>query len=177
LIKEIKNSAGQTTGTRILGVTTIERPSPSDIVNDAIGLLTGGITKSIDGYHRIDKTLLDIPFAEDPRLWICPIPDTNSMDPLFDHGHSNLYMRGVNAPDQRLMVNWIADQWDDGMANIIVYKLTGYSVVHRLHDIQLVGHPGHEERAWWFKGDNNIRKDPHPARDSEIKWLYIGTIF
>lgn len=156
-------------------VGTVDVPSPSDIIrNDSmISLLVhGGIYVDNKGRHRIKKELLYIPFQDDPQLWICSIPDTNSMDPLFDSPHTNLYIRGVDELDMSIMVSWIAVKWQQfGDANILVYRTPNNYAVHRLVEIK------GSERLWYFRGDNNWARDPEPANDEGIEWLMAGVIY
>ena len=152
-----------------------EQPSPSDIFRGekVSQLFREGTYYESGLYKRVKKELLNIPFEEDPELWISPIPDTNSMDPVFDKGHNNLYIRGFTGIDQQIMINWIALQYAKGSRDILVYKLgSDRPIVHRVSRMEddIIG------RRWWFKGDNNMVEDPKPATDAEIEWLYAGTI-
>ena len=156
---------------------TVDVPSPSDIFlsKEVPELLVhGGIYEDQQGRHRVKKELVAIPFKQDPQLWMSIIPDTNSMDPVFDSPHTNLYMRGIDDGDMVVMVDWLAEQWEQQRdANILVYKTTSVYAVHRLASIKTVGH----KRLWYFKGDNNWSKDPEPAGDEGIEWLLAGTIY
>ena len=160
----------------------MDKPSPSDILKEGYGalFLTDGVRLLKGGpYHVVKRELLNIPFECDPRLWICTIPDTNSMDPVFDSEHINLYIQGFGKTDQKIMVDWLVNEWFyKKSANILVYRTNGVgstSVVHRLKDIKY----GKDNltRIWTFRGDNNRRDDPWKAGDADIQWLLIGTIY
>ena len=154
-----------------------DKPSPSDIIrNDRFEeIFTGGIYSDTNGRWRIKRELLHPNFNDDPELWLSPIPDTNSMDPVFDSEHNNIYMRGVNVADQSLLIQWLAYEWTQKrMANNIIYQASPYSlIIHRLKKVE--GRP--PLRRWTFMGDNNTGTDPHKATDQEIKWVMIGTIY
>lgn len=153
---------------------TVDQPSPSDIVRDdqVISLFTGG-TVYHDGVHwRIRRDVFNIPLAEDMKLWVCSIPDTNSMDPVFDAGHKNLYVWPTNHADKNQLRNWMVEQYNAGNRDIAVYRNATTYAVHRISRITM----DKTGRRWYFKGDNNAREDSGYARDSEIEWLYIGTI-
>ena len=154
-----------------------EKPSPSDIVkNDLIKeIFQGGIYQDGAGRWRIKRELLWPFFNDDPELWLCIIPNTNSMDPVFDKEHINIYMKGYTAPDHSLLIQWLANEWTfKRMANIIVYQPGPYTpVVHRLKKVEDV----YPNRRWTFLGDNSAGTDPHRATDQEIKWVLIGTIY
>jgi len=149
---------------------TQDVPSPSDIVKD-IGTQYYEMTNRVE----IDLNHLNIPFTKPPKIWVSPIPDTDSMDPVFDHGHGNIYIAGSDEDNQNILLEWLSNEWFyDKRANIIVYQLPGQNpIVHRLDHVAWTG----KGRKWWFKGDNNISKDPTPASDNDIKWLLIGTIY
>ena len=140
---------------------TRDKPSPSDIVkpeainyDDATGILT------------IDFTKTNIPFKKVPKLWIPSIPDTNSMDPVFDYGHSNLLLSGQDAEDHQRLVEFMARH----PGNIAVYQ--PQNIIHRVVEI------GGDDQGRFFKfrGDNNFRDDPYKIRDANISHLYAGTI-
>ncbi len=151
----------------------LEQPSPSDIVAQDSLEVQYHADKRISVLILLDQ--LNIPFTKEPRVWISPIPDTGSMDPVFDHEHNNIYIQGLDAANQAILVSWLFDEWwNKKRANIIIYQLPGSNpVVHRLLKIDIDG----QGRKWWFKGDNNRSKDPVPARDENIKWLMIATIY
>lgn len=138
-----------------------EKPSPSDIVkreafhyDDQTGILT------------IDFKLTNIQLDEIPKLWIPSIPDTGSMDPVFDFGHSNLLLSGRNPEDHQRIIDFIAQQ----PGNIAVYQPQNY--IHRIARVS------HDElgRYFKFRGDNNLRDDTNKVRDGDINHVYAGTI-
>lgn len=154
-----------------------DKPSPSDIVrNDRFTeIFTGGIYKDGQQRWRIRRELLVPFFNEDPELWMSEIPNTNSMDPVFDTEHNNIYMRGMTVADQSLLIQWLAREWTQKrMANNIVYQPGPYqSIIHRLKNIEGVT----PNRRWVFRGDNSPGTDPHKATDQEIRWVLIGTVY
>ena len=137
-----------------------ERHSPSDIVkreafhyDDQTGILT------------IDFKLTNIQLDETPKLWIPSIPDTGSMDPVFDYGHSNLLLSGRNPTELQRIIDFIAQP-----GNIAVYQPQNY--IHRIVSIS----QDELGRFFKFRGDNNLRDDPGKVRDADIKHVYAGTI-
>lgn len=155
---------------------TIERPSPSDILRREVAsyLFTGGVYLDPHGQWRVKRELLRVPFELDPDLWLCMIPDSNSMDPILDAEHDNLYLKGRTLDDQRRLVEWLALEWETKRAaNVIVYQTPQMYAVHRLIEIKTIN----GERRWRFKGDNNPTADPGFATDSQIKYVSLGTIY
>jgi hypothetical protein len=151
---------------------TVDVPSPSDIVpSESIYHLEGS------SQVHIDLSRLNIPFSRLPKVWIPPVPDTNSMDPGFDHQHNPILIAGADEENQQIMVEWLAQEWKRNpktAANIIVYQLEGgYPYIHR---IVAMGEDA-EGRYWRLRGDNNFRRDPYKVRDRHIKWLCIGTVY
>ena len=140
---------------------TREKPGPSDIVkeeafhyDDQTGILT------------IDFKLTNIQLDEIPKLWIPSIPDTGSMDPVFDYGHSNLLLSGRNPADQQRIVDFIAQQ----PGNIAVYQPQNY--IHRIVRVSR----DESGRYFKFRGDNNLRDDTNKVRDGDISHVYAGTV-
>lgn len=155
---------------------TIERPSPSDIIPE--GNIT--IIQQPAGV-MIKLTNLNIPFAESPKVWIPPIPDTNSMDPSMDFGHNNILITGVNETDHTQLVDFLK------VGDIAVYRImvkpadepNDFSKSYKIYAIHRIVEIGkdNEGRYFKFRGDNNAGKDPYKARDRNILWVCIGTIF
>ena len=148
----------------------LDLPSPSDIIpEEAISY------DKATGKLVVDLSKTNIPFTKLPKVWPCSIPATRSMDPVFDHSHNNIYLAGADEDEQKIMVEWLAKEWfEKKSANIIVYQIPGkISIVHRLDAITT----DQSGRAWWFKGDNNITKDPEPARDENIKYVAATIIY
>lgn len=140
---------------------TRDKPSPSDILkreafhyDDATGILT------------IDFTKTNIPFRKVPELWIPTIPDTNSMDPVFDYGHNNLLLSGRDAEDHQKLVEFMARH----PGNIAVYQ--PQNIIHRVVEIG----EDSQGRFFKFRGDNNVRGDSYKIRDANISHLYAGSI-
>lgn len=148
----------------------LDLPSPSDIIpEEAISY------DKTTGKLVVDLSKTNIPFNKLPKVWPCPIPATRSMDPVFDHCHSNIYLAGADEDEQKIMVGWLAKEWfDKANANIIVYKIPGkIYAVHRLDTIET----DNMGRKWWFKGDNNATRDPYPARDEHVKYVAATIIY
>jgi len=142
---------------------TVERPSPSNIVPE--GNIRHDITANL---ILVSVGGLNIPFAKPPKVWIPPIPDSNSMDPAFDHGHNNILIAGADIFEQIKMVDFLK------AGDIAVYEVeTGRPIIHR---IVKIGQDS-QGRYFRFQGDNNTVKDPYKVRDENIQWLCIGTIF
>ncbi len=140
--------------------------SPSDIVpRDAICNIENSIV--------IDLCELSIPFTHPPKVWIPPIPNTDSMDPVMDCQHNNILIQGMDKENQRIMVNWIAEEWfSKQMGNVVVYQ-ADMLIIHRLVKVEY----DEDGRVFTFKGDNNTSDDPYRVRDDDIKYLSIGTIY
>ena len=164
----------------------VEKPSPADIVKQGGIKLDNSTAK-----FTVDMRQLNIPFTKQPRLEpITEIPDTNSMDGLFDYGNNVLYIRSADAENHKIMVDWIAQQWLDSKGLLTadcVYRIMvneaddpndfnkpglGY-IIHRLVEV------GQDDkgRFFWFKGINNLGRDMYPARDSNILCLNIGVVY
>jgi len=143
-----------------------EIPSPSDIVpKDSISIIDTNVV--------IDLTKLNIPFTKSPKIWIPDIPDTGSMDPNFDSEHNNILIQGADEPNQKILVDWLAEQTEKEFHNIAVYNNNHLYAIHRVIGVAY----DKEGRYFTFKGDNNPTNDPYPVRDFHIQWVSIGTIF
>lgn len=143
---------------------TFERPSPSDIVphsNIRHDIGANLILISLGG--------LNIPFALPPQVWISAMPDTNSMDPVFDFTHSVILIAGADKTDHKKLLDFLK------VGDIAVYKVDElkFSIIHRIVKI------GNDSKGRYFRfqGDNNAVKDPYNVRDSQVLFLCIGTIF
>ena len=162
----------------------IEKPSPADIVpQSSIAVINNKIS--------IDVLQLNIPFTQTPKILpIMEIPDTGSMDGLFDYGNNNLYIKPADEANHKIMVDWIAQTWldsqglqtVDAVTRITVneaddpndfYKVAKWYAIHRLVE---VGYDT-QGRYFWFAGVNNPARDPFLARDINVLYLNIGTIF
>lgn len=146
---------------------TIERLSPSDIVKrDAISFMVSNLI--------VDLTQLNIPFSQRPKVWICSVPDTNSMDPGFDYGHNNILVAGADEADHKIMIDFLK------VGDIAVYRippdLSQPAKAYMIHRIVEIGKDG-EGRFFRFRGDNNSSRDLYKVRDENILWVCAGTIF
>ena len=145
---------------KLFGQSGIERPSPSNIVKEE------NIT--VDG-NKIIISLenLAIPLTKTPKVWIPMIPDTNSMDGVFDAGNNNMLISGTCPEDQQLLVSALV------VGDVAVYKTETMYAIHRIIEMG----EDKEGRYFHFKGDNNSGKDPDKVRDNQIQWVSIGVIY
>ncbi len=140
---------------------TKERPSPSDIVP------RNNIVHSGDaGRIEVSLTGIAIPFSQPPKVWVPPVPDTNSMDPVLDAEHNNILIAGADEEDQRRLVDFLK------VGDIAVYQVADVRAIHRIVKIETDS----SGRRFTFKGDSNPRADPYLVRAESIQWLSIGTI-
>lgn len=182
-IKELEADVADLLEQLALGV---EKPSVADIVQQ-MGIL-------VDNYAAkviIDIRQLNIPFTKPPKLLpIMEIPDSNSMDGLFDYGNNNIYIDPVDETNHRIMADWIAKQWLDSKGLRTVDAVTrimanevdnpgDFTKPHLWYAIHRLVEVGNDDkgRFFWFAGVNNPARDPYPARDNNLLWLNIGTIF
>lgn len=160
---------------------TVDRPSPSDIFTSPEFMWTpGAIYLDNAGRRRVKKYYCLIPFEEDPFILSFEVPPTRSEDPIFDKHHHTIYLDGATPEDHRTMVNWLANEWfspppgEKPRANLIAYQVPGENAkIHRLQKIQFDS----QGRKWWFKGDNNVSRDPIPARDEHIWWVCATIVY
>lgn len=89
------------------------------------------------------------------------IADTNSMDPVFDTGHT-LIARKEDFHDQLKP------------GDIVVYH-AGYGryVVHRIIEITT----DEQGKSYKLEGDNNNMPDPYLVKDVHIKYLIVGVVY
>ena len=139
---------------------TVERPSPSDIVPE-------GSIKVVDNNIIVDLARLNIPLENPPKVWIPPIPDTNSMDGAFDYGNNNILIAGADEQDHGRIVNFLK------VGDVAVYRTPNSYIIHRIVKIS----SDSQGRFFKFKGDNNASEDPDKVRDSQIEWLSVGAIY
>ena len=148
---------------RILGISGQDKPSPSNIIQE-----TGILADNYSAKVIIDLRQNNIGMVKQPKVWMPPIPDSNSMDSSFDYGHNNILISGADNFDQIKLINFLT------VGDIAVYQVAGMTpIIHRIVEIGKDG----DGRYFRFQGDNNAVKDPHKVRDSEILWLSIGTIY
>lgn len=132
-----------------------EKPSPQDIVKKE-WIPTSIYTSQIN-----------IPFTDDPLVYIPDIADTNSMDPLFDIGHNCILLAGATEADQATLCDFLK------VGDVAVYQVYTNLIIHRITKI------GSDDtgRFFKFKGDNNFSGDHYKVRDSWIRYLMIGVIY
>lgn len=163
----------------------LERPSIMDIVP------TGAIkVNRARNKVTIDFTQLNIPFTKPPHLLhIMEIPDTNSMDGVFDTGNNNLYFQAADEENHLLMLDWIEHHWNysRGMQTVdAVYRIMVNSdddpldfsqpcYYYAIHRVVGIGR-GDGGRYWVFKGTNNNKPDPYTAKDENVLFVNGGTI-
>ena len=102
-----------------------------------------------------------------PKIWIPMIPDTNSMDGVFDFGNNNILIAGASQSDHKIIVANISE------GDIAVFRTASIYAIHRVIKI---GNDTHG-KYFRFKGDNNFSTDPDMVRESEIEWVSIGVIY
>ena len=148
---------------KLIFLGTLELPGPGDWVSkDGLVLDKDAGTLTIDFRHLYPN------LEELPDVWLPDIPDTNSMDPVFDAGHHNILIRGKTAGDHRRVIRYLR------VGDIIVCNVGGgRSVIHRLVEI------GRDDSGLYYRtqGDNVARKDPYIFRESDILWVSAGTIY
>ena len=183
-LKRLKGAEDEIRALKAQLPSTGERPSPSDLFITP-PLLWGDGVYNVTSYNfsigagwiaRLKKESVSIPFTKDPILYVYPIPDTGSMDPLFDAGHNVFYLAGYDAADMPVLVEWLHERWlaVPPEANIVVYNIPGAMyAVHRIDEVSTDG----TGRLWWFKGDNNRVRDPYPARDEHITMILAGILY
>jgi hypothetical protein len=138
---------------------TYERPSPSDWVLNS--------QEFIDWVNSFPWQILRIPLVQKPLVWIPDIPDTNSMDGVFDVGNNNILIAGANPSDNQSLIDALS------VGDIAVYHIPQTCTIHRIVEIK----NDKNGRYFKFRGDNNPSSDPYKIRDSDIKWISIGTIY
>jgi len=146
---------------RKLFLGTVDIPSPSDIIQP-----TGIIADEYAGKVIVDLRQNNIGLDK-LKVWIPTIPDTNSMDPNFDHEHNNILIAGADEANQKKLVDFLK------IGDIAVYRSPRMYAIHRIVDI------GEDDKGIYFifKGDNNYARDLYKVRTKEILWISSGTIF
>ena len=150
---------------------TIERASPSDFVprgSIVFGQVNG------DTKISINLSQLNVQLDNPPLVWMPDVPDTNSMDPCFDREHNNILIQGTTPGDQQKLIDYLK------VGDIAVYRIPpGFIEPQKFYAIHRMVEVGtdNEGRYFRFKGDNNYARDPYKARDKNILWVSIGTIF
>ena len=145
-----------------------EVPSPSDIVPLA------GIYHDGQGIATVDLRKLNIGLRLPPQVWIPEIPDTGSMDPVFDAGNNNILIAGQDAGDHLLITRAVQ------VGDIVVARIppdynepAQYYVIHRVWQM------GMDDQGIYYilKGDHNPVDDGIKVRPEELLWLSVGTIY
>ncbi len=139
---------------------TLEKPSPSDIMPPGALQVDGTAIK-------INLTMSNIPLAHPPLVWLPPVPDSNSMDGVFDFGHTPLLIAGSTPIDQAALVDFIK------VGDIAVYRTPAWYAIHRIVAIRsdALG------KYFTFRGDNNAQSDPDRVRPEHIQWVAIGFVY
>lgn len=89
------------------------------------------------------------------------IADTNSMDPVFDMGHTVIAKK-----------EGFHDELKPG--DIVVYHAgSSKYIVHRIIEITV----DEQGRLYTLEGDNNNSPDPYRVRDMHIKYLVVGVAY
>jgi len=147
----------------------LERPSPGNwIPTTAIGLLPTGVF--ID-YEEVQEFLGLSKVPKHSPLW--EIPNTNSMDGVFDAGNNNLLIAGATLEDHAKLVERLI------VGDIAVYQAFGdrYDVGYAIHRIVEIRQT-EVGRVFIFMGDNNAGiVDPYSIVPSMIKWISVGVIY
>lgn len=141
-----------------------ERPSPQNIVPESSIQIISDDNPKVE----IDLTRLNIPFTRPPVVWIPSVPNTNSMDPVFDEGNNCILIRGADEENQRILVDFIK------VGDIVVWAESETKLV--IHRVVKIGRDS-KGRFFRFKGDNCWFQDPWIIRDSDIRWLSVGVIY
>ena len=137
---------------------TVERPSPTDWFPEDAVLLWAD-------YIPWDKLLVTL--KQKPKIWVPMIPNTNSMDGVFDFGNNNILIAGANEEDHNKLVDALR------IGDIAVFLTTGNPIIHRIVEIK----EDKDGKYFRFKGDNNAFKDSDKVRSIQILWISIGTIY
>uniref|UniRef100_A0A6M3LKR8 Putative peptidase n=1 Tax=viral metagenome TaxID=1070528 RepID=A0A6M3LKR8_9ZZZZ len=139
---------------------TVERLSPADwLPEDVVRTWADSIPWQ--------SLKLGVQLSQKPKIWVPMIPDTNSMDGVFDYGNNNILIAGANEADHAIIVANIIE------GDIVVYRTKSIYAIHRVVEI------GYDAQGKYFrfKGDNNFSADPGKVRESEIEWVSIGVIY
>lgn len=139
-----------------------ERPSPGSwMPNEAFGYDPATSIFSIDFKSLQTKFRLSQP----PLFAWNAVPNTNSMDPVFDAGHLNILISGATPEDHAKLVTALQ------VGDIAVYSLDGTSyIIHRIIKIS--------SGKYSFAGDNNSGVVDKPdVRADQIKFISLGTIY
>lgn len=137
---------------------TVERPSPGDWMQES-AVQTWATT--------LPWQDLNVPLSQKPKIWVPMIPDTNSMDGVFDFGNNNILIAGADADDHKKLIDNLL------VGDIAVFRTPTMYAIHRISGIDTDGNG----KYFKFKGDNNASTDPDKVRDFQIEWISIGVIY
>lgn len=143
---------------KLFGVSGVERPSPGDWVKE------DAIAKWAESIAWQD---LNVVLSQKPKLWIPMIPDTNSMDGVFDYGNNNILIAGTNEDDHKKIIDFIK------VGDIAVYRTPDIYAIHR---VVKIGNDA-QGKYFKFKGDNNTIEDAGLIRENQIEWVSVGVIY
>ncbi len=138
---------------------TVDRLSPSDMLPEGSIKLQGNAL-------IVFLNSLNIPFTLPPQVWYPGVPDTDSMDPVFDIGHNNILIKGADAYNQQILIDFIKP------GDIAVYNYLGMYVIHRI----IAERNNKGIREFKFKGDNNSRPDPYWVPFEYVTWVSLGIL-
>ncbi len=144
---------------------TREQPSPTDILPVSALVLMGS-------HISIDLAQLAIPFTKPPRVWVPSIPDTGSMDPVFDAGNNNFLIAGDGPDEMQVLRDWLGTQ---PAGNVVVNRRRSDNrlIIHRI----VKKEQDELGLSYTLRGDNNARNDSQVVRSEDIEWISIGTIY
>uniref|UniRef100_A0A6M3JAL5 Uncharacterized protein n=1 Tax=viral metagenome TaxID=1070528 RepID=A0A6M3JAL5_9ZZZZ len=146
---------------KLFGGGTVEQPSPSNII-------------PAENIHKIGNPLrleinlwnINIPWDDSQvGLWYPSIPNSNSMDPIYDEGHNVSYLKPGSKANHIIMCDWLEAEILMGFRNIAVYFVD--ATLSITHYAFAVGHDA-EGRYFRFKGFNNSQPDPYKVRDNQL---------
>ena len=141
---------------------TTQIPVPADIIDQ------DGVTYDENAYKvTIDLNFLNIPFTKKAIVRITTVQDTNSMLPVFDALHTCILIRGRDATEQKIMLDWLAEQPLKHSGNIMIYVVGAGQIIHRVVKVS----EDSQGRYWTFKGDHTLRNDRYKVRDEDIESL------
>ncbi len=141
-----------------------ERPSPQDWLSE-----TALAYDQSTGILSVNLMKLNVKLSAPPTVILPGIPNTNSMDPVFDEGHTNILMQGANSPDMDALRNALK------IGDVAVYMTAdGGSIIHRI-----VGDGTDAEGKYFvFAGDNNSGiRDAQIVRLENIAYVSLGAIY
>ncbi len=143
----------------LFGVSGVERASPSDFIPEQ------AVIAWVD---YLPYESMNIGLKQKPKVWIPMIPDTNSMDGVFDYGNNNILIAGADEADHKTLIDFIS------VGDVAVYQASnGGLIIHRIVKID----NDSSGKYFRFKGDNNIIEDSDKVRENQIQWVSIGTIY